>query len=265
MSHKNASRTRKNTDIAESLKSEFGVDGVVFGNDLYAFMKRNEPDLQLKAFRARVGNLVKHGILMNAARNMYVITAKPAFSPNLDQGLTRLYGSLGKKFPGMLFCVWSTSFLFEFMEMLPTKRWDFVEVEKDAVFAVFRMLQTGPSRRRVMFDPTAREMELYLPTETHVIIVRTLVSQSPVMTMQNIRLPMIEKILVDLTIDSIFKPFSGNTLRTIWSRVFESYAVNLSALSRYASRRTQLQPIIELMKTTDLPSYARTWIEEIRH
>ena len=78
----------------------------------------------------------------------------------------------------------------------------------------------------------------YLPDEKETLIVKPLVSEAPLQTINKINLPTIEKILVDIFCDDvIFAAQQGSEMRTIFQEALKKYTVNESRMMRYADRR----------------------------
>lgn len=194
---------------------------------------------------------------------MYVVASKPKFSPSLDRDLKRIAKEIRTNFPAITFCVWSTTWLLDLMEMLPAHRWDLIEVERDAIEPVFRFLQSVSNIPSPFLQPSSREMELYVSVKDHSLIVRPLMSQAPTRSLEKISVPTLEKILVDLVADSLFEPFSGSSGRSIWSRAFDVYAINLSMLWRYTERRRKEHEVVTLLNRIEVPNYVKRWIDEV--
>lgn len=111
-----------------------------------------------------------------------------------------------------------------------------VEVEKEVTQSVFYFLKE--LNYPVFIEPTEEILEKYLPTDKEAIIIKPLVSESPLQELGNVKTVTIEKLLVDIFSDTvIFTAQQGAELRTIFNTAFEKYTVNQSKMLRYASRR----------------------------
>lgn len=107
-----------------------------------------------------------------------------------------------------------------------------MDVERDVCESVFFFLKEEGFNvilQKNIYDDLS-EFEWY-------IIVRNLVSESPVKKVNKITVASIEKILIDLYADKIFLPFQGNELKHIFETAFENYTINENTLLRYASRK----------------------------
>ena len=75
-------------------------------------------------------------------------------------------------------------------------------------------------------------------------------TEAPVTSFDNVAIPRLEKILVDLVCEKdLFVSFQGEELRNIYHRVLKDYDVSLSTLRRYARRRGKLEEIDRLIVT----------------
>ena len=94
------------------------------------------------------------------------------------------------------------------------------------------------SYRNVFLLPSRRDFEYYVYTAPSSIVIKKLVSQSPLHTVSGIRTPKLEKLLVDLVADSDFYySYQGSELTTLFRNTFSQYHVSLKTLYRYAQRR----------------------------
>lgn len=69
------------------------------------------------------------------------------------------------------------------------------------------------------------------------ILVKPLITEAPVYDSEGVRMPDLEKILVDHQADKEFASLSDNDIQKEYQRAFEIYPVNTSRLLRYAARK----------------------------
>lgn len=126
-----------------------------------------------------------------------------------------------------------------------------VEVEKEVTQSVFYFLKE--LNYPVFIEPTIDIIEKYLPTNKEVIIIKSLVSESPLQENGKIRTVTIEKLLVDVFSDTIFfAAQQGAELRIIFQEAFNKYTVNQSKMLRYASRRRKRESFKEYLNTIQI-------------
>jgi hypothetical protein len=123
-----------------------------------------------------------------------------------------------------------------------------VETERDAINSVFDFLNEN-SEKRVFLCPNSDDYSRYIVGK-EAIIVRNLVSEAPVQTLENITVPTIEKILVDVMGDVDFEFMQGAELHRFYQNVLERCVFNQKKLLRYASRRNRKKEVEQLLNET---------------
>ena len=117
--------------------------------------------------------------------------------------------------------------------------------------SVFNFLQGSTPSIPILLNPTVQECERYITTEK-LLIVRLLVNEAPITTVNDIPVPTLEKILVDASGDKELNFAQGSELYTIFENAFSMHNVNLSRLLRYAARRHRKDNILKIIKTQNL-------------
>lgn len=69
------------------------------------------------------------------------------------------------------------------------------------------------------------------------VIVKTLVTEAPLTSVGGIKVPALEKLLVDILKDDDLDYLSGSEASYIYSMAFELFTINVPKLLRYARRR----------------------------
>ena len=118
----------------------------------------------------------------------------------------------------------------------PAKHYSLIEIEKQAVEAVFYFLKE--KKYKVFIEPSAEVFEHYVAFEPEAWIVKSLVTEAPVQEVEKVPTVTIEKMLVDLYSDPIsFEAQQGSELDFIFQQAIDNYSLSESRLLRYASRR----------------------------
>ena len=113
-----------------------------------------------------------------------------------------------------------------------------IEIERGTEKAVFEFVKASYSR--VFIDPTPREIDNYILGCEKCFVVRPLVTEAPVTSSDDVSIPKLEKILVDLVCEKdLFVSFQGAELHNIYHRALTDYNVSLSKIRRYVSRATR--------------------------
>jgi len=187
-------------------------------------------------------------VLSRIGRGKFTIGKSKIYTPELSSGIKSIQSKLIKQFPYLTVCIWSTSLLNEFMIHQPGRFYILIEVDKEAVQAVFFYLKE--QRFSVFIEPTKDLIEKYLPEEKETLIVKSLVSEAPLQVINGINTPAIEKILVDIFCDDvIFAAQQGPEMGTIFQEVLNKYTVNENRMMRYANRRRKKESFREYLNT----------------
>ncbi len=81
------------------------------------------------------------------------------------------------------------------------------------------------------------------------IVVRPLVTDSPIQKNENTNVTTLEKMLVDLCVDKEFISFQGNEIYHIYKNAFEAYTINEQTMLRYAGRKTKREKVETILGT----------------
>jgi hypothetical protein len=230
------------------LENRFKDESVFELADVFAFYNQFEPDVKPTTINWRVYTLVQTGVLQRIGRGKFSLGKGKNFSPEITPQLKSIYKKIKKEFPYLNVCVWNTSTLNEFMLHQPNRFYYLVEVEKEALESVFYFLRE--TKFAVFLEPTSDILQKYLPDNKEVIIVKTLVSEAPLLSVNGVNTGSIEKILVDIFCDEvIFAAQQGSELRTIIGEAFTKYTLNQSKMFRYADRRGKKAAFSEFLNS----------------
>lgn len=205
-------------------------------SDITEFYRSFEGDLKKSTINWRVYKLVHDGILERIGRGTFKIRKRNKFLPEIAKSLRSIHQRVKTNFPYAEICSWNTSVLNQFMVHQPARFFTLVETEKDVVQPVFHQLKE--STLHVFLNPGKELLENYLSDQKDAIIVKPLISESPLLQTEKIVTATLEKILVDIYCDKeLFTAFQGSELRRIFKEAFHRYTINEKALLRYADRR----------------------------
>ncbi len=202
------------------------------------FYLQLEPGIKTTTINWRIYVLVQTGVLNRIGRGRFAIGKNRIYTPEISSKIKSLHSKLKKEFPYLRMCIWNTSSLNEFMIHQPGRFYILIEVDKEAAQSVFFYLKE--LKLSVFIEPTKDLFEKYLPDEKETFIVKSLVSEAPLQTINRIDSPTIEKILVDIFCDDIiFAAQQGSEMRTIFQEALAKYTVNMNRMMRYAGRRSK--------------------------
>ena len=224
--------TKMNNNLNNILVDHFSPQKKFDVADISRFYSEKNPSISQTAINWRIHVLGQAGVIQRVGRGIYRLGKSNRFQPALSLRIKKIARNIKKDFPYTNFCVWELAEINHFSHNLINFNVLFVDVERDAVDAVYYRLkekQRNVVNRRKMYDDIS-EFD-------GTVCVRPLVSYAPVQNQRNIPVASLEKILVDIATDKEFFPFQGNEIFSIYGSAFEKYTINESAMLRYAARK----------------------------
>ena len=212
---------------------------------LVGSIKKDFPSWSDNTINMYLSKLKKEGIINAPSRGIYEMDRYIRFKPKISNGLKRVFNKIKREFPYINFCIWDTVWLNDFMRHQPFKHYTIVEVEKDASESVFTFLTE--SNKNVFFNPDEEIFDRYIHHQDEVIIVKNMVSESPVVEKDKIVVPALEKLLVDMLIDTALFSAQQNEKEFIMRSVMQKYTLNELKMRRYAVRRNREREINKLI------------------
>lgn len=220
----------------QKLREHFKERSIFGSMDIEEFYLQLEPAIRTTTVNWRIYNLVNSGVLSRIGRGKFTLGEGKAFVPQVSSKIKTLYNKLYKQFPFLQICIWNTSILNEFMVHQPDRFYTLVEAEKDTIESVFNFLKD--IYKNVFLDPDSDILNRYASSEKVAIIVKPLVSESPIQFVQGVQTVTIEKMLVDIFSDkTIFTAHQGSELQIIFREAFDRYTIHENRMLRYADRR----------------------------
>lgn len=184
-----------------------------------------------------IKRLIKDNQLSRISRGLYGKLSKKEFIPLLTCELKELYDEIKTAFPLVDVLVYSGNEINSLQHHLATNNAIYVEVSKDATEAVFHYL--ADKKFKVYHKPSANLMSDYVDLSEKIVIVKALTSESPVVTVDGVMMPTLEKLLVDVNCDPDFYYLKGGETFYIMENAKSLYSINIPKMLRYASRRGQ--------------------------
>lgn len=240
--------------IIKRLKEEFKGRQCFSRAELYTFYTQFKSDLKETNFRWIIFNLKKNQIITPISRGLFTLVYKPVFEPGIGKTERKIYSKIERQFPDLNLCIWSTKIVSEFMLHIPGKHITILQVEKEALEPVYDFLKQQ-KLGDIFIQPKEIEIERYIYESENSIILKPLVSKSPVQKLNKVTSTTLEKLIVDLYSDKkLFAAFQGNELAHIVNNAYRRYSIDFTKLFYYAKRRRK---DIDLMRfftdKTDIP------------
>lgn len=232
-----------NNLVVNQLRIKFSDTTAFTRVQLYEFFRELDPEVKETTIRWRIYNLKENGIIRAIDKTWFSLAILPPFLPVLENRQKEIFGRVTKEFPGIKACIWSTKWIHEFMLHQPGRSFSILEVEKGSEEIVFNHLLIT-KMRNILLRPDPDQLDKYISPNSDTVVVRPLISKSPVQKIGTYTVPLIEKILVDLYADTkLFTLFQGGELEFIFSSVLEKYSVNETRMLNYAARRGKKQDL----------------------
>ena len=214
---------------------------------LVGSIKKDFPDWSDNTINMYLSKLKKEGIINAPSRGIYEMDSGTPFQPILSKELKRIFNKVKREFPYIAFCIWDTVWLNDFMRHQPFKRYMIVEVEKDAAEPVFAFLRETIKNKNVFFNPNEEIFDRYIISHDEVLIVKNMISGAPLIEKEKVVIPALEKLLVDMLIDTALFSAQQNEKEFIMRSALEKVTLNELKMRRYAERRNREKEIYELL------------------
>lgn len=228
--------------IENQIKNYFESSKILSKEELMLLLRKDFPSYSDNTLNAYLYNLKKEKVINNLSRGLYTIGKIETFSPQINPQLKKIAARIHKTYPFINYCVWDSSWLNDLMRHQPFKHFAIVEVEKIAAEQVFNDLNNNFPN--VYINPDDTFFDRYISALDNVVIVKNLNSEAPTLKLNELTIPTLEKILVDILIDDNLFAAQQGELDFIFKSAFDKYAINESKMKRYAARRnreTQLE------------------------
>ncbi len=218
--------------------------------DFLNWAEHNCPERSLRSFSVALSRLLSSGNLQRVSPGKYKLAEnyrKQYLSRVTSEG-KEIFDFLSAKYPYSKMCISQAAALSSFMQHIPNIDILIVELDRDVAEAAFEDLKCA-TWRLSLFSPTEREYLLYAAGRPS-LIVKPLITESPVDNSDGVPVPRLEKILVDIAIDPEFSFARDSELYTIYENASDEYAIDKKTMLRYASRRSRKEEIQGLINST---------------
>lgn len=225
-------------------------------SELFSYVHHIDPSVSLSSFTWKLHQLKKQGLINSPSQGTYSIKIKNTFTPVVSSSLKRIYNKISKEFPYLQICVWDSRWFNDLMLHQLFRYYLVIEVEKDTTEAVFHTM-TDISKK-VFLNPNEDIFNRYIVNFNEVIIVQSMISESPIIELGGVKIASLEKLLVDCVADKNLFAAQQSEIDFIFKAASNKYSINVNKIRRYARRRNQLEKIElylnkTLAKSNELP------------
>ena len=194
-----------------------------------------------------LSNLCKLGKLRRIGRGLSSTQIKTAYHVKASKKVRSLYHSLHKDFPFADFCLYDGSLLTPLLHDLSPNSTIYIETNRDVTESVFNRL-SQKYQGRLFLAPTKEMTSKYIDLSQENIIIKPLITESPLTEDNGVPMPTLEKMLVDTRVDADFFYLHGYENMEMLRTAISHYDVNRTRLLRYADRRNEKENIIKDLK-----------------
>lgn len=229
----------------------YGHNKKIVRKELMHWLEENHPQGSVRSIDTVLQQMVAKGTLLRMEYGVFFLgdDVKRFFRPMVTGEMRELFVKVRERYPYTNCCIWQGSELGAFMQHVPNLDVLILEVEKMAAEAVFEDAKELAIGRKVLLNPSEQDYRLYASGES-ALIVKDLVSESPVQKVDGVLTPQIEKILVDATVAHELDFARGGEIFTIYQNAGEMYHIGKKTMLRYAARRGQREEIEKLINAT---------------
>ena len=194
-----------------------------------------------------LSNLCKQGKLRRIGRGVYTAHFSNTFQVKANAKTRSLYNTLSRQFPLADFCVYSGNVITPLLHDLTPNNTVYIETNREVTETVFNVL-LPKYKGRIFLSPTKKIATTYIDFNRDNIIVKPLITESPLMLDGKVPVPTIEKLLVDTRVDPDFYYLHGYENLKMLRTAITYYNVNQTRLLRYADRRNEKESILNDLK-----------------
>jgi len=212
---------------------------------------QSQKDLR-SSLSEQLDRLLKSKQLVRLERGVYALsdnTKKEFYIPVSDE-MKQINLQIKTHFPFANYCLWNSNALMSYMHHIPNLKFIYVDVEREVAESVFNLLNADSSLR-VFLMPDQIDFDRYI-SGSDAIIIRPLISESPLQLVDDINTPTIEKVMVDMVGDVEFSFVQGSEINYVYTTIFERHNVNKNKLLRYATRRGRKEGVEKLINANKL-------------
>lgn len=242
--------------ITENIISFAAQKGGSFSRKELLEALRSDACLNEASLSAILGRLVSTGRLVKSGWGEYRLPegVKPRFLVRPREEALGIGEALKERYPLVDFCIWDSFCVVPFMLHVPNVNITVVDVERDLESTFFDALKEMYPHHSVLPHPTKEEFYTYGDGKDSIVI-HPLYSESPLESLGGLRVPMAEKVLVDIAVNPEFDYLQGSEVFTICERAFRNCSLSRSAMLRYARRRGCMDTVRKIFANIDLPDH----------
>jgi len=228
-------------------------------DEIFEILNQVSSDRKVSNLRFYLFDLVRNNIIYKFDETRYKYCGNlKQFTYEFTDFDNEIKTKLESRFEGIQLCVWNTSFLSKYLNLMPYEYFTFIETDKMYLELAYDFLKQFYS---VLYLPNQKEL-YYYSLRNHQLILGKLISRAPLHESRQkyiginyksdlkekvVLRPTIEKILVDIYVEvntySVFEE-----IHQIYKGILRTYCVNFQKLYYYAKNRGQYEKIKQFIE-----------------
>ena len=230
-----------NKSLENKIESYFESTKRLSKHDFIGVILIDFPNWSNNTINMYLSKLKKEGKINNPSRGIYELGSSKKFNPLINASLKKIFLKINKEYPFINCCIWNTIWLNDLMQHQPFKNYTVIEVDKEASEQVFNFLSNN--YKNVFLNPDSDIFNLYISALDEIIIIKNLISEAPIEKIDTIKIPTLEKLLVDMLIDEELFAAQQGEIEFIFKTALSKYVLNKLQMKRYAMRRNREKEI----------------------
>lgn len=182
-----------------------------------------------------LSQLTKEEKLSRIGKARYSAKNLSTFVPNESETDKDLSSLLLQWYPEATFCIYRGTVFATLQHHLSYNALTYIETQRELTEVLFHRLQD--EGRRVFHRPDKKVFYDYIDISQPGLIIKPLISGSPLQEIDGVTLPMLEKLLVDIRCDADFDYMGGGEAIRMLENAASLFTFNTTKLLRYAGRR----------------------------
>jgi predicted transcriptional regulator of viral defense system len=229
-----------------TINAEFSAKGRFTNKQLQKVLEALYPDINVNTLKWKIHDLKEKGVIRHVTRGVYSLAEeKQSYLPDISAEEKEIYKNLRQELPYAELSIAHTGWFNEFMLHQVFRTYLIIEVEKEAAPTIFNKLLEQD--RKVFLNPGREIFEYYISNTENPIIVKSLITESPLVELDDIKVASLEKLLVDCICDTEIYSAQYQEASSIFDNAMEKYPININKLKRYARRRNRIPEISNLI------------------
>lgn len=233
---------KNSIDIANAFKGKT----IITKDELVAYIHSIDNSATDDSIRQRISRYKRLGRIISVKKAVYALSDKLVYTPPIDKFISKIAKIFSTQYPEINYCIWSSAWLYEFTVHQPAHFFYIFETEVDMVETTYNLLKDNGYK--AFLNPNEQTIQLYVMEQKNPLVVKQLLSRPHLVKNKKIKLPSIEKILVDAFTDKKhFYFIQGKEMQNIFKYSFNRYSINLSSMLNYANRRGNEKEITDFI------------------